>query len=504
MEDIVFNNKFFVTTAIDYVNAAPHLGHAYEKIAADFLARFKRARGYNVRFLTGVDEHGSKIQLSAQACGLAPQSFCDQRSLLFRRAWQCLNIVPDRFIRTTDGDHRRTVQQRFQRLRDQGDIYRGVYTGQYCEGCEDFLRKRDLTAEGLCPNHLRAPTAITEENYFFRLGRYKDAIRKWLEDNPLVVQPEGRRLEVLNQLSEDGLADFSISRSRQAVEWGIPVPDDADQVIYVWFDALLNYLTGSGDEAQPQQYWSPDLQLVGKDIIKFHAVYWPAILLAAGLPLPERIFAHGFITIEGRKLSKSLGNVIDPVALTEKYGADAVRYFLLAKTSFAQDGDFSEAALKLEVNAALANNLGNLLNRTLTLVEKHCAGRVPAGTIDAALQEACSQLEPRLVQAVDRLDFASALAAIIEVGAATNKYFGDKAPWSLYKTGRDREGADVLLTVLEVLRRIALYLHPATPALSEAVLRQLGFDGADGWTRETVIPAGQSVRRTGPVFARID
>jgi methionyl-tRNA synthetase len=507
--------KYYITTAIDYVNASPHIGHAYEKIAADVLARYHRLQGKDVFFLTGVDEHGSKVEKSALAAGLEPKAFCDNTSAKFKEAWGNLNISFDAFIRTTEPRHAAASQEIFRRLKAKGDIYKSSYVGLYCEGCEDFIRERDLDESGSCHIHKKPPKQLSEENYFFKLSKYKPKLKEWLESKADIVQPEGRRKEVLNQLDDPELTDFSVSRSRASLSWGIPVPDDNDQVIYVWLDALINYITGAGfpsDQKQMERYWPADLHLIGKDITKFHAIYWPAFLLGADLPLPEHIYAHGFITVEGQKLSKSLGNVIDPNALVAEFGADAVRFYLLAGTPFDQDGDFSRQEFIRKVNAELANNLGNLLNRTLTLLEKNCAGLVPKAQPDHYLREEANEVHKVIGKHMARLEFAKTIEAIFALVDAANKYLNDEKPWSLFKENKKAEGEVVLLTALEILRRTAINLSPFTPKLAQSIWYQLGYDDEVGRFGDSnkpdayfdVIEAGQKIRNTGPVFKRIE
>jgi methionyl-tRNA synthetase len=508
--------KYYITTAIDYVNASPHIGHAYEKIAADILARYHRIRGNDVFFLTGVDEHGSKVEKSAQAAGKTPQAFCDEISAKFKEAWQNLDISFDSFIRTTEDRHHKVVQEIFRRLRDKGDIYKSSYFGLYCEGCEDFVRERDLDENGLCPHHRTPPKTLKEDNYFFRLSKYKPAIKEWLEKNPDAVQPDGRRREVLNQLDDPELSDFSVTRSRKSLGWGIPVPDDDDQVIYVWIDALTNYITGVGfntDDTMFNRYWPADLHLIGKDITKFHSIYWPAMLMAADVPVPLHIFAHGFITVEGQKLSKSLGNVIDPNQLVQDYGSDAVRFFLFAKTPFDQDGDFSRKEMIRGVNADLANNLGNLLNRTLKLIDTYCNSRVPLSDPEHELREQANTIHVIVSGHMEKLEFSKAINAIFALVDEANKYLNDEKPWSLFKEDKRRQGEEVLFTALEVLRRAAMNLYPFTPKLARAIWHQLGYDDDIGTIGDStkyedgyfdVIPSGQLIRNEGPIFKRLE
>ncbi len=369
------DNTYYITTAIDYVNAAPHLGHAYEKIATDVMARFQRLLGKEVFFLTGTDEHGTKVEKTAQARGLTPRAHTDEMVEEFKKAWQYLNLTYDRFIRTTDKDHYEVVEYLWRTMAAKDDIYKASYTGLYCSGCENFVTVRDLTEEGFCPNHQRPPEEVKEENYFFRLSKYKDAIRAHIQKNPDFVLPAFRAEEVLKMLED--VEDISVSRNKNSVSWGIPVPDDAEQVIYVWIDALSNYVTGIGyqkDEALFSKFWPADVHMIGKDILRFHAVYWPAMLISAGLELPRQIFAHGFININDAKISKSIGNVVSPFTLQERFdlpSPDPIRYYLMTVATFGQDGSFTEEDFKLKVNADLANNLGNLLNRTLNMTNKY-------------------------------------------------------------------------------------------------------------------------------------
>lgn len=503
--------KYYVTTAIDYANAAPHIGHAYEKIAADIMSRFYRMQGADVFFLTGLDEHGTKVERSAQAAGLKPQEFCNQIAASFEKAWQGLNIKYDHYIRTTNAEHKAAVQAIFSKMKAKGDIYKGQYSGLYCEGCEDFVRERDLNEDGHCPNHKKAPMTVIEENYFFRLSAYKGRIKQWLVDNPKALLPEGRRKEVLNQLDDPELSDFSVSRSIKSLTWGIPVPDDVEQVIYVWIDALTNYLSGVGynhNEERLAKFWPADLHLIGKDITKFHAIFWPAMLMSAELPLPESIYTHGFITVEGQKISKSIGNVIDPLALVTKYSADAVRFFLFAATPFDQDGDFSGGDLINKVNAELANNLGNLANRTLTLIERNCDGKIPARTPENVLREEANEIKVKVDNYFKQCQFAKAIEAIFALVDQANKYMNDAKPWALFKEGEVEAGETVLYTVAELLRRVSLMLYPVTPKLCSDIWSQLGYDqGITEYSGERyldLIPAGQKIKNSGPVFMRLE
>jgi methionyl-tRNA synthetase len=504
--------KYYITTAIDYVNARPHIGHAYEKIAADILARFHRLLGEDVFFLTGLDEHGSKIEKAAKQAGMEPQQFCDQMAESFRSAWKSLGISYDYFIRTTEKRHTQSVQEIWNRLHSKGDIYKASYKGLYCEGCEDFVRERDLDEEGRCPAHKVKPKEVSEENYFFCLSKYKPAVKEWLLSSPDILRPEGRRQEVLNQLDDPELTDFSVTRSRLSLNWGIPVPNDSNQVIYVWLDALTNYITAlgfPGDKDMMSRYWPANLHLIGKDITKFHTIYWPAMLMSADLPLPKQVYGHGFITVEGQKISKSLGNVIDPIALVEEYGSDAVRYSLFACTPFEQDGDFSKEELIRKVNADLANNLGNLLNRSLTLIEKHCQGLVPKAAANEGLIAEAESVKQKASDHIKRLEFAKSLDLVFALVDKTNKYLNDEKPWTLFKNEKQKDAEVVLYTVLEILRCAAILIYPFVPNIANNIWSQLGFEeelekSATGKIGSAQIPPGQKTKRSGPVFNRIE
>jgi len=511
--------KYYITTAIDYVNAKPHIGHAYEKIAADVLARFYRLKGCDVFFLTGLDEHGSKVEKAAKQANLEPQKFCDQMAEEFKTAWKSLNISYDYFIRTTEKRHYKASQEIFSRLQAKGDIYKSSYTGLYCEGCEDFVRERDLDENGNCPAHKTKPKSLSEENYFFKLSKYKPAIKEWLLKDENILRPESRRKQVLNQLDDPELGDFSVTRSRASLNWGVPVPGDENQVIYVWLDALTNYITGVGfpdDKPMFEKYWPANLHLIGKDITKFHSIYWPAMLMSAGVALPKQIYGHGFITVEGQKISKSLGNVIDPIAVATEYSADAVRFFLFACTPFDQDGDFSKEELIRKVNADLANNLGNLLNRSLTLIEKNCAGAVPNATCNEELLDQANLVQKAIKEHMDRLEFARTLEIILALVDKTNKYMNDEKPWSLFKNKHQAEGEVVLYTVLEILRQVSILIYPFVPNTADNIWSQLGFTQTlseiikaqdktllDTTKSQPIIP-GQQTKPQGPVFKRIE
>lgn len=518
---------FALTTPLYYVNALPHIGSAYTTIAADVVARFHRLMGYSVSFVTGTDEHGQKIQRTAQDKGRDPQEYCDEVVACFEDLWQKLNIRYDRLSRTTAPRHEAIVREFFQRVWDNGDIYLGQQKGWYCVSCEEFKDEGDLLEDHYCPLHPnRQVEWRDEENYFFRLSKYQSALEDLYQQQPDFIQPPMRRNEVLSFV-QGGLQDFSISRVN--MDWGFPVPANPDHTLYVWFDALLGYITGllePDDEptlAQALKRGYPfQLHLIGKDILRFHAVYWPAMLLSAGMPLPERVFGHGFLTKDGHKISKTLGNTVDPVDLVTRFGSDAFRYYFMKEIEFGRDGDYNETRFINTVNADLANDLGNLLNRTLGMARKYCKGTVP--DLDATaiapenpLKALGETLMPQVQQAYESLAFHQACNASLTLVRAGNKYIDDRAPWSLYKQGEQAAVEEVLYSVLESVRLVAYLLSPVVPQLSTAIYGQLGysidFDQMES-VQETApfehhgrwgtLPPGQSLNKPEPVFLRIE
>ncbi len=502
--------KFYVTTPIYYVNDVPHIGHAYTSVACDVLARWKRLDGFDVFFLTGTDEHGQKVEKAASAAGLDPQAFTDQVSPAFQAMAQAMGISNDDFIRTTEPRHKAATAELWRRLHDAGEIYLGGYEGWYAVRDEAFYDESELTAR---PDGSRvAPSGapvewVVEPSYFFRLSAWQDRLLAFYENHPDFIAPVSRRNEVLSFV-RGGLKDLSVSRT--SFRWGIPVPGDPAHVMYVWLDALNNYVTATGwpDPAAPRAgFWPADLHMVGKDILRFHAVYWPAFLMAAGLEPPKRVFAHGWWTVEGEKMSKSLGNVIAPADLVADYGLDPVRFFLLREVPFGSDGDFSRRALVQRMNGELANDLGNLAQRTLSLVARNCAGQLPPRGLptedDAAILAAADSLPALLRGQIDRQAFHEALEEVWKLVRAGNGYIDRQAPWALRKTDPERM-ASVLRLLLDVLRSVATVLQPFMPGSMAKMLDQLGVpaDARDIAALATPLPDGTVLPPPQGVFPR--
>ena len=505
--------KFYVTTPIYYVNDIPHIGHAYTTIAADILARYNRFSGRKVFFLTGTDEHGQKVQKAAEQRSLSPKEHADKMVVNFKEMWQRLNISNNAFIRTTDEGHKARVRELLSSLWEKGLIEKRSYAGWYCVPDERFWTEKDLV-NGKCPDCGRDVEQIEEQNYFFLMSRYHDALINHIEKNPSYVQPETRRNEVLGFLKSQPLGDLCISRPKKRLPWGIPLPFDEEFVTYVWFDALVNYYSGPQYLAPADTAWWPaDVHIIGKDILTTHAVYWSTMLMALELPLPGTIFAHGWWTIEGKKMSKSLGNVVDPAAMADKYGVDAFRYFLFREIPFGHDGDFSEDAFITRINTELANDLGNLTTRTFTMAVKYFAGAVPGNpeaAIEPELLDIASAIPDRIEQHLRLLQFQKALDEIWKLVAYTNKYIESNAPWALAKSPETSGRlAQVIYSCLEALRYLAACLYPFMPSSMEALWKQLGFDEELGQTGlasaiKNTLPAGRKLGGFKALFPRIE
>lgn len=477
--------KFYLTTAIHYTNGPPHIGHAYEMVASDAIARFKRLDGYDVFAMTGTDEHGQKVQRTAAQNGLSPKDFVDKIATRFEEMEQRLGCSFDRFIRTTDADHLPSTQELWRRMEANGDIYLAKYAGWYSVRDEAFYGEEETTLQ---PDGTRlggqgTPVEwVEEESYFFRLKSYQDRLLKLYEDVPDFISPETRKNEVVSFV-KGGLEDLSISRT--TFDWGLPVPGDPKHVMYVWVDALNNYVTGTGfpDPASPRaHYWPADVHIIGKDIVRFHAVYWPAFLMSAGLPLPKRVFGHGFLLNKGTKMSKSLGNVVDPFGLAETYGVDQLRYFFLREVSFGQDGNYSHDAIVGRINADLANDLGNLAQRSLSMIAKNCEGRVPPrGTLNEADEAMLAMADAALAKAREAMkDFAlhTVLADLWALIAEANRYFANNEPWRLTKTDPARRDT-ILYVTIEVLREVAILVQPVMPVAAGKLLDLLSVAQED-------------------------
>lgn len=518
-------SAFYVTTPIYYVNDRPHIGTAYSTIAADVLARYHRMRGRPTRFLTGLDEHGIKIERRAREQGVEPQAFVDSMAAPFQDAWRELGCDYDDFIRTTEPRHKQRAQALWQRCEATGDIYEADYRGLYCVGCEAYYTEKDLLEGQLCPVHRKPVEILNERTFFFRLSAYSEKLLAFYEQNPTFVQPEGRFNEV-KAFVREGLRDLSLSRG--TFSWGIPVPGKPEHVIYVWFDALTNYISALGGPALPgepaplfERFWPPNarvVHIVGKDILRFHTVYWPAFLMSAGIEPPTQIWAHGWLTVDGQKMSKSSGNFIAPGPVVEAVGADVLRYYLMRDIAFGQDGDFSHQSLFARYHGELGNGLGNLLNRILaSIVKKTFDGRVPVIertellAIDRALLDAAETSARTAAQKLEEVNPNRALDAIWELVAAANKYVDQTEPWKLVKTGELERLGQVVYTALETLRYLGLMLWPFMPQKAAELLDQLGFDGLrpeeavdlwpSGWGK---LPGGIETRPGKPLFPRFE
>jgi methionyl-tRNA synthetase len=507
-------NRFFITTPIYYVNAKPHLGHAYTTIVADALARYHALCGEEVYFLTGTDEHGDKIAEAAKAAGQTPKEYADAISGLFSSLWPRLGITPNRFIRTTDPDHKEAVRHALQRVYDKGDIYFGEYGGHYCRGCERFLTEKELV-DGLCPDHKVKPEYIAEKNYFFRMSKYQGALLEHIKANPDFIRPRQYRNEVVSLLESGALDDLCISRPKSRLTWGIELPFDANFVTYVWFDALLNYLTATGWPESPDflDWWAASEHLVAKDILKPHAIFWPTMLLAMGVPLYKRLNVHGYWLVRDTKMSKSLGNVVEPLEMAERAGLSGMRYFLLREMVFGSDASYSDEAFLGRFNADLANDLGNLANRTLAMTAKYFGSVVPGAVAPEAVDEELAGLAldsvRNFVALFGAAQFSRALESLWELVRGLNKYVDAMAPWTLFKEGRTDRLGTVMATALGGLRKAAVCLLPVMPEAASALLAQLGQETSGlNLTVETggfaPLAAGTKVAATSNLFPRLE
>jgi methionyl-tRNA synthetase len=501
--------RFYVTTPIYYVNDVPHIGHAYTTVAGDVLTRWRRLWGDEVFYLTGTDEHGLKVQRAAEARGVTPNQLVDEVAGHFRYTWDGLDIAYDDFVRTTEPRHYAAVQQFLQAIYDNGDIELGTYEGLYCVSCEAYYSEDELVS-GNCPIHGTPVEHVVEQNYFFKLSRFTDRLLAHYAEHPDAVQPESRMNEVLGFI-RGGLHDFSMSRT--SINWGVPLPWDPQHVAYVWADALFNYCTAVGyasDDARFAKWWPVDYHLVGKDILRFHAVYWPAMLMAAGLEPPRCVFAHGWLLVGGEKMSKTRLNQIAPADLVADFGVDGFRYHFMVDQRFGPDGDFSYEAMVQRYNADLANNFGNLANRVLNMAMNYCGGVVPDARADGPLRDAAPRAFAGLSDALTRLDFASGFNSVWELIRAANAFIEDSKPWELNKQGDAAAVAAVLGDCLESLRIVALLASPVIPNAAGELWRRLGLPGrpederlpeAAGWGR---LPAGARLDKGAPLFPRKD
>lgn len=510
-------NTFYITTPIYYPSDKLHIGHAYTTVAGDAMARYKRLRGYDVWYLTGTDEHGQKIERKAKEKDQTPQQFVDDIVVGIKELWAKLEISNDDFIRTTEERHKQIVEKIFAQLLKQDDIYKGTYEGWYCTPCESFFLERQLE-DGKCPDCGRPVELVKEESYFFRMSKYADRLLQYYEENPDFIQPESRKNEMINNFIKPGLEDLAVSRT--TFDWGVKVPGDPKHVIYVWIDALSNYITalGYGNEGADQKYrdfWPADVHLVGKEIVRFHTIYWPIMLMALDLPLPKKVFAHGWLLMKDGKMSKSKGNVVDPVMLIDRYGLDALRYYLLREVPFGADGTFTPENFVERINFDLANDLGNLLNRTIAMIDKYFEGAIATftGTVtafDESLQKLAGETISQVEAALENMEFSVALASLWQLVSRTNKYIDETQPWALAKDeAKNGELASVMYHLAESLRIVSIALQPFLTHAPREMWKQLGIEQGELTTWESTkrfgqLPGGTKVSKGSPLFPRLD
>ncbi|MGG0891733.1 methionine--tRNA ligase [Cytobacillus horneckiae] len=507
---------FYLTTPIYYPSGNLHIGHAYTTVAGDAMARYKRMRGFDVMYLTGTDEHGQKIQEKAQETNVTPQQYVDGIVEGIQELWKKLDISYDDFIRTTENRHKEIVEKIFAQLLEQGDIYLGEYEGWYCTPCESYYTETQLV-DGNCPDCGRPVHRVKEESYFFKVSKYAERLLNYYEENPSFIQPESRKNEMINNFIKPGLEDLAVSRT--TFDWGIKVPGNPKHVIYVWIDALSNYITalgyGSDNDSKYLKYWPADVHLVGKEIVRFHTIYWPIMLMALDLPLPKKVFAHGWLLMKDGKMSKSKGNVVDPVTLIDRYGLDSLRYYLLREVPFGADGVFTPEGFVERINFDLANDLGNLLNRTIAMINKYFDGVIPAyegsnGEFDQALVQMNKETVIKYEEAMENMEFSVALASIWQLVSRSNKYIDETKPWVLAKEETDRQAlASTMYHLAESLRRISVLLQPFLTRTPKKIFTQLNIDKVELTSWESLdtfgtIPEGIQVQKGDPIFPRLD
>ena len=504
--------KFYISTAIAYTSGKPHIGNTYEIVLADAIARFKRLKGYDVYFQTGTDEHGEKIELKAKEAGVTPQEFVDEKAAEIKRIWDIMNTSYDKFVRTTDKNHERVVQDIFKKMYEKGDIYKGEYKGLYCTPCESFWTESQLV-DGKCPDCGREVQEKREEAYFFRLSKYQDRLEKYIEEHPDFIKPEARKNEMLNNFIKPGLQDLCVSRS--SFSWGIPVGIDPKHVVYVWLDALTNYITNIGYEVDHpteefQKLWPADLHLIGKDIIRFHTIYWPCFLMSLDLPLPKQVFGHPWLIMADGKMSKSKGNVIYADDLVHEFGVDAVRYYFLHEIPYASDGIFSRELLIDRINGDLVNILGNLVNRTVSMAHKYFDGTITNAKVnedvDTDFIQAISSLDEKVTAKMNDLHIGEALDEIFDVLRKSNKYIDDTTPWILAKDETKKGRLEtVLYNLLESIRICAIFLSPFLPDTSEKIFDQLNTQNRTYETKDfDMLESPITLNTPQHLFSRID